>query len=365
MTGIFGVPRELCLRPARALPLDRHFPKLWRTGLRFALLLGLLLAVQGCSANVPAADQTLPFLRGINLPSGTFGGQRKPRVYGFAYIYPGPESIDYYASKGFNLFRIAFLWESLQPTQFGPLSAEELARLDAVVDRITSKRLYALIDVHNFGKYAGKKLGTDVPVEALGDLWGKLASHYKDNNYVLFDLMNEPNGMPIETVRAMTSAAIDSVRGSGAGNAIVVEGNAFSAAYHWFASKSDSLGDLAARGGNILFSPHQYLDTDSSGTHPECVGPTIGVDRLQDVTGWAREQHVRLLLGEFGAGANPTCEAAITSMLGFMGENKDVWAGWVWFAGGPWWGSYFQSIEPQNGSDRPQLHWLMPFLSTD
>ena len=71
---------------------------------------------------------------------------------------------------------------------------------------------------------------------------------------------------------------------------------------------------------------------------------------------------LRPSLPEFGAGANPTCEAAVTSMLEFIGKQKDVWAGWVWWAGGPWWGNYFSSIEPENGADRPQMQWLIPFL---
>lgn len=354
--------RACCFPQNGALPMGRRSPRYWWTGLRLALLLGLLVVVHGCSATPPAANQALPFFRGINLPSGTFGGQRKPREYGLAYIYPGSESIDYYSSKGFNLFRIAFLWESLQPTLFGQLSMQELKRIDSVVNRITAKGLYVLLDVHNYGNYGGKKLGADVPTEALADLWDKLASHYKDNNHVLFDLMNEPNNMAIGTVKAMSEAAIDAIRAAGAENVIVIEGNAWSGAYHWLASKSDSLAGLATRGGNVLFSPHQYLDKDGSGTHSECVDPTIGLVRLQGVSAWAREQRVRLVLGEFGAGANLTCEAAVTSMLRFIEENIDVWAGWIWFAGGPWWGNYFSSIEPQNGVDRPQMHWLMPFL---
>lgn len=334
------------------------------TGLRTALFVWLLLVIQGCTGSQPVADQELPFLRGVNLASGSFGGQRKPREYGTAYVYAGPDSIDYFASKGFNLFRIAFLWESLQPAQSDPLSSQELARLDTLVESITSKSLYALLDVHNYGKYYGKQLGADVPIEALGDLWEKLAAHYKDNPRVLFDLMNEPNNMPIETVKAMAEIGIDAIRGSGAENVIVIEGDAWSGAWHWLRSKSDSLANLSARGGNILFSPHQYLDKDGSGTHPDCVSPTIGMERLQDVTTWAHEHHLRLLLGEFGAGVNDPCEAAVRSMLEFIGQNKDVWSGWVWWAGGPRWGNYFSSIEPQPGADRPQMQWLIPFLGT-
>lgn len=43
----------------------------------------------------------------------------------------------------------------------------------------------------------------------------------------------EPTPDQVETLKAMSEAAIDAIRAAGAGNVIVVEGNAFSGAYHW------------------------------------------------------------------------------------------------------------------------------------
>lgn len=311
---------------------------------------------QACSAH------DIPFLRGINLASGAFGPNSNPRRYGYNYIYASPSSVDYYQSKGFNLFRIAFLWESMQPALSGPLSQAELGYLDALVEYITGKGLYVALDIHNFSTYNGLKVGAGLPVDVFADLWARLAVHYRDNPFVIFDLMNEPNNMLAQTVLDMNQAAIDAIRATGAKNVALVEGNAWSGASNWLSSSS-MLAGLVDPLDNIVFSPHQYLDQYSSGTQPYCQSSTIGVERIQAVTQWAREHKVRLLLGEFGAGANVTCEAAVTSMLGYMQQNADVWTGWAWWAGGPWWGSYFMSIEPQSGVDRPQMRWLTPFLS--
>jgi endoglucanase len=122
------------------------------------------------------------------------------------------------------------------------------------------------------------------------------------------------------------------------------------------------LAQLSDPAANLMFSPHQYLDSDGSGTHPECVSETIGGERLQKITEWARSVRVRLVLGEFGAGGNDVCEAAVEGMLQYMRFNADVWAGWTWWAGGPWWGSYFSSVEPAQGADRPQLVWLTRYM---
>ena len=41
-----------------------------------------------------------------------------------------------------------------------------------------------------------------------------------------------------------------------------------------------------------------------------------------------------------------------------------MWQGVTYWAGGPWWGDYMFSIEPQNGVDKPQMGILMEHLSS-
>ena len=67
-------------------------------------------------------------------------------------------------------------------------------------------------------------------------------------------------------------------------------------------------------------------------------------------------------LGEFAGAQNSTCQAAVAGLLGHIDANRDVWMGWSWWAGGPWWGSYMFTLEPTSGTDAPQLAWLLPHL---
>jgi endoglucanase len=313
----------------------------------------------GLTMAAPATD--LPFLRGVNLPSAVFGSGLTP-LYGRDYIYPGQDSIDYFWRKGFNLIRLGFRWENLQPSLQAPLSADELSHIDEVINVATGRGLYVAIEPHNFGRYFGQAVGVDLPVEVFADLWTRLAEHYKDNSQVIFDLINEPNEMPIEAIEELSQAAITAIQSVGTQNLILVEGNHWSDAHFWLDSGSDVLAQLSDPVGNLMLSPHQYLDADDSGTNPECVSTSIGVERLQRITEWARSVRMRLFLGEFGAGANEVCKAAVEGMLDYIRTNSDVWAGWAWWAGGPGWGSYFSSLEPVNGVDRPQMAWLAPYL---
>jgi endoglucanase len=115
-------------------------------------------------------------------------------------------------------------------------------------------------------------------------------------------------------------------------------------------------------GHNMVFEAHQYLDADSSGTSPNCVSATIGAERLQVFTAWLRTNGYRGFLGEFAGGANATCNQAVSNMLTYVEANADVWTGWTWWAAGPWWGSYMYSIEPNGGTDQPQMATLAPYL---
>src|SRR5262245_143740 len=46
-----------------------------------------------------------------------------------------------------------------------------------------------------------------------------------------------------------------------------------------------------------------------------------------------------------------------------MQQHTGAWQGVTYWAGGPWWGNYMFSIEPQNGVDKPQMGILVQHLS--
>ncbi|KIO16911.1 glycoside hydrolase family 5 protein [Tulasnella calospora MUT 4182] len=47
-----------------------------------------------------------------------------------------------------------------------------------------------------------------------------------------------------------------------------------------------------------------------------------------------------------------------------MQQPGSPWIGAAWWAAGPWWGDYFQSIEPPSGAAIPRIlpEALQPFL---
>src|SRR5437899_243424 len=128
---------------------------------------------------------------------------------------------------------------------------------------------------------------------------------------------------------------------------------------------------------NYAYDVHQYLDDDGSGTSATISGndPTLGVQRLTAFTNWLRQNNRRGFLGEFAV-ANSTIgpdpsqigDETLINMLEYLGDNNDVWLGWTWWSGGPWWGNYMFNLDPTNlgqpnQTDRPATGILQPYTT--
>ena len=310
------------------------------------------------------------FVVGTNLSGAEFGSA-VPGTVNVDYAIPTHQEVDYFVGKGFHFFRIGFSWERMQPALGQALDPTYLAQISDLVTYVTTKGAYALVDPHNYARYKNVVIGSTDPGAPtdvqFGDFWAKLAAPFASNPLVVFGLMNEPNSMATELWLRDANAAIAAIRATGANNVITVPGNNWTGAHSWSESGYGTPNSTVMLGvvdplDNFIYEVHQYLDSDSSGTHADCVSTTIGSQALTDFTAWLKTNHKRAILGEFGSANNATCNAALDDMLHYIDQNRDVWAGWTWWSAGPWWGGYMYSIEPNNGADAPQLATLVKHL---
>ena len=223
-----------------------------------------------------------------------------------------------------------------------------LGNLTEQVNHITGKGAYAMIQPHNYGRFYGQII-TDTA--GFKTWWKNLAEQYKDNELVVFDTNNEYHDMDNQVVFDLNQAAIDGIREAGATKQYITpEGNSWTGAWSWVSSGTGaSLVKLTDPQNKLVFQMHQYLDSDGSGTHEECVSATIFSERLQAATQWLKENKQQGFLGEFAAGNNALCISALQDGLKYLGDNADVWVGAAWWAAGPMWGDYMYSMEPTSG----------------
>ena len=255
---------------------------------------------------------------------------------------PDTDSQQTHFSDGYNAFRIAFAMERLAPNQLtATLDSAYLKNLTDTVNFITSRGGWAIIEPHNFGRYYDN-IVTDTA--AFGTFWGNVAKQFASNSLVVFDTNNEYHDMDQTLVFNLNQAAITAIRGAGATSQyIFIEGNQWSGAWAW-AATNGNLASLSDPQNKLVYEMHQYLDSDSSGTHDSCVSTTIGVERVVSATNWLRANGKVGFLGEFAGGANADCKTAVTNLLEHLKSNSDVWTGALWWAGGPWWGDYMFSL---------------------
>lgn len=305
-------------------------------------------------------------LHGVNLAGAEFGEHSLPGSYQVDYIYPNTQEVDYFIKKGMSIFRIPFRWERLQSTLLGDFNANEQKRLSGLVDYITDKGAWVILDPHNYARYNNSIIGEGVEVEAFADFWRRMALLFV-HPQVIYGLINEPHSMQTELWLEDANIAIDAIRQTGAKNLILVPGNAWTGAHSWLQDwygtpNGEVMLGISDPLNNFAFEVHQYLDEDSSGKAFNCVNQTTSAKRLTDFTNWLRAHEFRGFLGEFAGGKNSTCYQGVEGILSHLEDNQDVWIGWTYWAAGPWWGSYEFSIEPQNGQDEPMMDVLQNFL---
>ncbi len=330
----------------------------------------LAIAAGGIGSRASHAARERLMFAGVNLAGGEFG--QLPGTYGTEYIYPAPADIDYYATLGFNLIRVPFRWERLQPTLGAPFASSDHAGLAAAVDYAVARGLHVILDTHN---YARRRVAADgwasdhligsklVPTSAFTDFCARLAEAFQGTPGVIFGLMNEPWGIAPEDWLAIANEGIGALRRGGAGQLVLVPGVAYTGAHSWNSARNTVMGNVVDPANNFAFEVHQYFDPDSSGTSSTAVGTSIGSERLEAFQQWCRKRRCKAFLGEFAAGADPTSLAALNDICRTLEANADVWLGWAAWAGGEWWPeNYIFSLEPaKDGRMRPQTRVLAGF----
>ncbi|MCK1404928.1 glycoside hydrolase family 5 protein [Bradyrhizobium sp. 76] len=319
---------------------------------------------------------TKPLL-GLNEASGEFG----VGSHNFKYTYPGKDRLAWAAAQGFGIIRVPFIFQNVQASSSAPLNEAAMRPLDSVMNECAIQRLVCLLDLHNYGSYfsdasaASQGLPGTVGVSnaRLANFWAQIASRYKDNPSVWFDLMNEPNKQSaLEWVKTSNAIAA-AIRATGATNKIVFQGTAWDGAWTWSRS-GNAMHILKAYDprNNFAFEAHQYLDGDGSGTSPNCVLGS-GAERLDQFTTWLQKNGLHGILGEVGWAANDACTVEARALLddwrsAAASATAGGYIGLTYWAAGPWWpNDYMYLAEPRpfpTGADPAQLETLKKYLPT-
>ena len=191
--------------------------------------------------------------------------------------------------------------------------------MDGIVKAFTDKKVVVMIEQHNFtGKYP-----TAAELNELTNFWTALAAKYKNNEYVWFNIMNEPGGggnVPADWLHAHETV-IKAIRNAGAPNIIVLDEHGFGQA-GGFASITGSgvltYGQaLTSKYKNLLFSLHLYSNW------------IYGQERLTQYVDAVHAKNLALVIGEYGTAPDYSMEVATSVFKVALAKNIGRIA-WAW-----------------------------------
>lgn len=358
------------------------------------LLLSLsLTSVPNCFAydipNAQTYSQGLIY-RGVSLEGGAFvnGGDGKfqPKLSDAAlFIY-----------QGMNVYRIPIAWEYLADIN-GSFLKDNLGNatqyqknIDQLIADLSEKKATIIIDLHNYMRFNPGDIsldyknrdanGSDIigygggatpSQKAYFDLWNNIAKRYHGPN-IIYAIMNEPHDLAMEKVVANENQAIAGIRSAeyylknNNPHLILIDGNYWSGLHSWHnkgaehePSNADTFpGKIEDPGNNFAIDVHQYFDEDSSGTYPtkDCLSPSRFQQEFKGYwpkfVGWAKQNQVKVFLGEFGSPDTANCRSDTKFLLdniaafAYQEQTKSGFIGWAAWAAGSSWGDYVNSIAP-------------------
>lgn len=341
----------------------------------FAVILTLLMMINLVPMVSTAA--TVSYNRGVNIAGPESNSSVIPGQENTNYTFNNDATFNYFANKGLKTIRIPILWERIQPTLNGALATGYLNSLKNNITWAKSHNAKVVIDVHNYGRNAGRVIGVDanVPISSFTDLWVKLSNEFKSETGIYaYDLMNEPHGMGtgVNDWKVISQAAVTAIRNNGDNQMILVEGTSYSNAAGWESKNGSATSWITDPANNFMYSAHCYFDYNQSGTYTktydeELAGNRnlayVGKARVMDFINWCTKNNVRGFIGEYGV---PNNDARWNVVLENFMDTIDAYGldGTYW-AGGIWWGGYPLSVQPTNNytTDAPQMSVLLNHLS--
>ncbi|KAF4303921.1 putative metallo-beta-lactamase domain [Botryosphaeria dothidea] len=314
----------------------------------------LLSLAASCAAKVQLA--------GVNIAGFDFtvfkdGSADISKVYPPLTQYGGPDGVGqmqhFRNDLGLNVFRLPVAWQYLADNQLGvDFNAANFAKYDALVQACLDTGAKCIVDLHNYARWNGNIIGQSggaVTNEHLTNAWWQLATKYKNEENVIFGIMNEPWQVDISTWATTLQWVVNTIRSVGAtSQTILLAGNNFAAAGGFKDESGPVLAGITdpsdASKSKLVFEVHQYLDADSAGDSTECVRD--GLDALRPLADWLRANGRRAILAETGGGNTGTCSQYVCAELDWMNYNTDVFLGWVGWAAGSFDGTYELVLTP-------------------
>ncbi|MCJ1283475.1 hypothetical protein MMC26_002804 [Xylographa opegraphella] len=253
-------------------------------------------------------------------------------------------------------FRLPVGWQYLVAnTLGGTLDPTFFASYNQLVQGCLATGAHCIVDLHNYARWNGGIVGQGGPTNAqLNSVWSQLAAKYANQPNIIFGTMNEPHDLTMSTWAVTLQGVVSAIRAAGAtSQLILLPGTNYAAAGGFVANSAPALSTIKDADGTtskLIYDIHQYLDSDGSGTHADCVTDHVS-DNLTPLASYLRSNGRKAFLTETGGGNVADCVQYVCSELSYLNSNADVYLGWQGWAAGGFATSYVLSETPTGSTD--------------
>ena len=218
------------------------------------------------------------------------------------WALPAQQSyIQAFKEAGFNHVRIPVTWH--EHTQLEPpydIDSDFLTRVEEIVDWAIEQDLYVILNAHH-ESWLKEDFQSQKNKNRFSSIWIKVAAHFKEKSAkLMFEILNEPNGMTVEEVNEVNIRILAIIRNENPNRLTVFSGNGY--------TPIDSLIETAIPDPNDQFligNFHSYDPWNFAGQCQESWGTNEDKSKLrqiyQNAYDWSVINQIPVMVNEFGA----------------------------------------------------------------
>lgn len=218
------------------------------------------------------------------------------------WALPAQESyIIAFKEAGFNHIRLPVTWH--EHTQLAPpyeIDSVFLARVEEVVDWALAQGLYVILNAHH-ESWLKENYQDQKNKNRLDSIWIKIAAHFKEKSAkLMFELLNEPNGMTVEEVNQVNKRLLSIIRNENPNRLAVFSGHGFTPIDSLLETEIPDIQDKF-----LIGNFHSYDPWEFAGQCQKSWGTNEDKSKLRQIyqraSDWSVINQIPVMVNEFGA----------------------------------------------------------------
>jgi endoglucanase len=245
------------------------------------------------------------------------------------WALPAQESfIIAFKDAGFNHVRLPVTWhEHTQLEAPYEIDSEFLIRVEKVVDWALAQGLYVIINAHH-ESWLKENYQDQKNKNRIDSIWIKIAAHFKEKPAkLMFELLNEPDGMTVEEVNEANKRILAIIRNENPNRLAVFSGNGFTPIDSLLATEIPDIQDKF-----LIGNFHSYDPWEFAGQCKKNWGSSEDKSNLRQVyqraSDWAMVNQIPVMVNEFGAAkfdfTQPENVCDLSERLAYLTEHVSL-----------------------------------------